>query len=149
MAYKLNFAYPTGGMPFIWNVSQHVGCRSENPNQATDVELVQFFLRETIKVRDLGAKAASGAFTPSFELDGKYTSALGFWIFYSQLGGAAAATIDGIVSPAKGTSYGTGAWAIAKMNYHYKKIFPNEWANLANDMRLSAALRAQLAKSTP
>lgn len=149
MAYKLNFAYPIEGMPFIWNVSQHVGCKVNNPNQATDVELVQFFLKEHIKSGVLGAKASRGAFEPKFAVDGKYTAAVGFWIFCSQLGGSESAVVDGIVSPAKGGTYGSGVWAIAKMNYHYKKMFPAEWANLANDTRLSAALRAQLAKSTP
>ncbi len=149
MAYKLNFAYPIDGMPFIWNVSQHVGCKSGNPNYATDVELVQFFLREQIKAGLLGTQATQGAFAPQFAVDGKYTAAVGFWIFYSQLGGKESAVVDGIVSPAKGTNYGAGAWAIAKMNFNYKKMFPAEWANLACDTRLSAALRAQLATSTP
>ena len=149
MAYKLNFPYPMDGMPFLWNVSQHVGCKSDNPNRPADVELVQFFLSELIKVRDLGSKANAGAFSPGFSVDGKFTSALGFWIFFSECGGSGSATIDGIVSPAKGVSYGTGAFAIAKLNYHYKKLFPMEWANLASDMRLSAALRAELSSTTP
>lgn len=150
MAYKLIFPTPIDGLPFIWNISAHVGCKSTNPNYSTDVELIQFFLREQLKSGALGSKANTGSRLPDLPVDGKFTSVTGFWIFYTQLGGLDSATVDGVVSPARGgTSYGGGAFAIAKMNFNFKKAFPDAWQNLDKDPRLSPALRAQLTRTTP
>ena len=57
--------------------------------------------------------------------------------------------VDGIVSPARGVDYGKGMWAIAKMNMHFKELFPDAWEKLDSDTRLTTALRAELSRTTP
>jgi hypothetical protein len=44
--------------------------------------------------------------------------------------------------------YGGAPWAISKMNFNYRKIFPNAWENLNTDPRLSPTLRAELSVTT-
>ncbi len=149
MAYKLAVGYNKEKLPFIWNVSKHVGCKVENPNQATDVELVQFFLRELVNNNILGTKAHAGVRLPAIQVNGRMDAITGFWIFFVEQGGDPNAVHDGIVSPAKGVDYGNGYWAIAKMNIHFQKHFPDAWLNLDNDPRLSMALRTELKRSKP
>jgi hypothetical protein len=149
MAFKLKLPFEQQGMSFLWNVSKHVGPHVSNPNLATDVELVQFFLSELVKAGALGAKAQSGAKAPPVRVTGRFDAVTGFWIFYAQKGGAETALVDGIVSPARGVDYGAGMWAIAKMNLNFKGLFPDAWESLDSDTRLSTALRAELARTTP
>lgn len=149
MAYQLKFSYPQNGLPFLWNISAHVGCSASCPNKPTDVELVQFFLSELIGAGVIGTQANAATRLPKIAVNGKYDAITGFWLFYSETGGSSTAVVDGIASPAKGVVYGTGAWAIAKMNHAYKQMFPTLWENLKNDVRLSAALRMELAKNVP
>jgi hypothetical protein len=148
MAYKLVLPGSPDGLPFIWNISQHVGCY-QCPNLPTDVELVQFMLKGLVDAGQLGHEGVTGLRTPPLATGGSFNAVLGFWIFYLQTGGKSSATVDGIMSPAKGTSYGGGVWAITKLNHVYKECFPAQWANLSADVRLSPPLRAQLQKTTP
>jgi|RhiMetdeSRZDD1v2_1073273.scaffolds.fasta_scaffold1006854_1 hypothetical protein len=150
MAYKLVFPAPQNGMPFIWNVSAHVGWGVEHPNRPTDVELVQFLLSELTKKGVVGRTANGAAKSPPIQVNGRFDPVIGFWIWFAQDSPSLKTeTIDGIVSPAKGMSYGGGKWLIAKLNFSYKQHFPNDWQNLNSDTRLSSALRADLSKTTP
>lgn len=147
MAFKLVFSVPDNTMPFIWNVSQHVGPLHENPNRRTDVELVQFFLKELVESGHLGKTANAAVKQPPIRVNGVMDAVTGFWICFAQRG---AQTADGVVSPAKGMMYSqVSAWSISKMNFVYRKQFGDKWQNLDNDQRLSSALRAELKKTTP
>ncbi|MEP7364824.1 MAG: hypothetical protein ABI972_16335 [Acidobacteriota bacterium] len=150
MAFKMAVGWNKEKLPFIWNVSKHVGCKAENPNAATDVELVQFFLSEMVKSGELGRLAHGGVRTPPLRVTGMMDAVTAFWIFYVELGGDPAATHDGVVSPARGgIDYGVGYWAIAKMNIHFRRVFPEVWLNLDNDPRLTMALRTELKRTSP
>jgi hypothetical protein len=144
MAYKLTFA-PYKGLSFIWNVSQHVGWKKTCPNRPTDVELCQFLFKQLHERGIIGAAVVGSAQPPT--VTGVFDSALGFWIYLEQ--DVPGATADGVISPAKGVSYGSNVWLIAWLNYQYFKAFPAEHANLDKDSRLSMGLRAELAKTTP
>lgn len=142
MAYKLVTNNPA--LPFIWNVSSHVGHLDTCQNRRTDVELLQFMLSEMFHQFP---HTNGAAMEPQVRPNGKYDAALGFWIFRAQDQNQ---NRDGIVSPAKGTHFAAGhGWVIAKINYHFKNTFPDRWANLDSDPRLSPALRAELKRTNP
>ncbi len=145
MAYKLVFPYPQRGLSFIWNVSQHVGSKKTCPNRPTDVELSQFFFQELFKAGIIGGDVPGGAKPPA--VNGSFDATLGFWIFLEQ--DSPGAVKDGVMSPAKGFSYGSNVWLIVWLNYHYMKNFPDSFANLDKDPRLSMTLRSELSKTTP
>ena len=147
MAYKL--LIPGGGndLPFVWNVSQHVGCAKTCPNRKTDVELCQFLFRELAVNGHIGDSLTSGALRPMIQVTGTFDPTLGFWIYLEQ--DAPGVKSDGIISPAKGLAYGSAMWLISWLNYQYKKAFPEAYMSLDKDVRLSPALRAELAKTWP
>ena len=150
MAYKLMLAGSPFGMPFIWNVSKHVGPAKAHPNQATDVELVQILLAESIKRGWPDEAASSGVGAPPVTVDGKFNSVLGFWIFYAQrYDGPSSATVDGVVSPAHGMMYGGAPWVIAKLNNFLRFKDFNTWSKLDSDTRLSMELRSELKTTSP
>lgn len=144
MAYKLSFA-PQNGLSFIWNVSQHVGWKKTCPNRPTDVELCQFLLKELVEKGIIGSTVIGSAKAP--QVNGVFDSTLGFWIYLEQ--DTPGATADGVISPAKGISYGANVWLITWLNNQYRKAFPQSYETLHLDSRLSMGLRAELSKSTP
>lgn len=137
MAFKMRFPSQQYGLTYIYNVTHHVGCNADKcPNQADDVALVQFFLKETMpKVAPLNSQWGLPKVT------GQFDAVTGFWIYHSQNGKPG---MDGIVSPAKGVVYGADAWLIAKLNYHFKMHFPERFDRLAEERELPLTLRASL-----
>jgi len=151
MAYKLILSQSNPvRMPFIWNVSTHVGPAKRHPNRATDVELVQFLLAESLKRGWPDEPSTSGAAVPPVTVDGRFNAVLGFWIFYSQQCSATpAASVDGVVSPAHGVMYGGGAWVIVRLNNYLWAADTTFWSKLDNDPRLSPGLRSELKRTAP
>jgi hypothetical protein len=147
MAYKLVLPYPQKGMTFLWNVSQHVGALKTCPNRTTDVELCQFFFKELVDGGFIGSTIVGSAKAPIIQVNGVFDSVLGFWIYLEQ--DVPGAVKDGIISPAKGVSYGTSMWLISWLNGTYRKHFPDAFANLDKDIRLSPGLRADLVRTQP
>jgi hypothetical protein len=147
MAYKL--MTPQGGkdLPFVWNVSSHVGCAKTCANRHTDVELCQFFFRELATHGYIVETLTGTALRPMVQVTGTFDPVLGFWIYLQQ--DAPGVVSDGIVSPAKGIAYGSAMWLITWLNYQYRKAFPEAYQTLDKDVRLSPALRAELAKTWP
>ena len=147
MAYKLMLPGQPDGLPFLWNVSQHVGRLKNHPNRPTDVELVQFLVVENLNRGLLGFNGSPGSKAPPLAVDGRFTAILGFWIFYCELD---MQSVDGVVSPAHGMVYGPrGAWAISKLNYWLSHADFALWSGLDDNPRLSPALRAELKRTAP
>ncbi len=146
MAYKFMLKQPFEGMTFLWNVSDKVGCKTECPNRATDVELVKFLVRESLK--SPFHRLSASCKTPAIMMNGSFDAVLGFWIYaYEDFPGA---TSDGIVSPARGASYSAGElWLITYLNGTVHKTAPDLWAGLDKNQQISQALRTELQKTTP
>jgi hypothetical protein len=152
MAYKLMLPGTPDGMPFLWNVSQHVGRLKKHPNLPTDVELVQFLIVENVNRGLLGFNGTSGSKAPPLSVDGRFSAILGFWIFYCECSASPTSPqqVDGVVSPAHGTSYRAGAqWAIARLNKWLRDADYGFWSSLDGDSRLSAGLRFELKRTAP
>ncbi|MCW5965088.1 MAG: hypothetical protein KIT83_13700 [Bryobacterales bacterium] len=137
MAFKMNFRSTQHGLSYIYNVSRHVGADVDRcPNLHDDVALVQFLFKEVMpKIAPVNSQWGLPKVT------GQFDAVTGFWIYQSQ---RAAQTRDGVVSPAKGVSYGVDAWLIAKLNYQFKQQFPQRFERLADDLELPLSLRASL-----
>lgn len=142
MACKLRINPPSQGLNFIYNVSSHVGDARTCPNLKDDVQLVQFLLREVVpKLDPTGGRKIQELPRPS----GQFDVLTGFWIYNMQSSNEDIVTVDGIVSPAKGVSYGSKAWLIAGLNFKYKQFFPDRFEKLHLHPELSPTLRASLA----
>lgn len=132
------------GMKFIYNVSKHVGPMKSNPNDADDVQLVQFLIREVRKSNPSSVTLA-GLAVPT--LSGLFDAVTGFWIYqsqsnYLQRGGV---TIDGIVSPARGELYHPGCpWVIIHLNFFLHKQAPAVFDALPDNAELRPTLRTSL-----
>lgn len=137
MAFKMNIRSTQFGLSYIYNVSRHVGADVDRcANLHDDVALVQFLFKEVMpKVAPVNSQWGLPKVT------GQFDAATGFWIYHAQSGGS---TRDGIVSPAKGVTYGVDAWMISKLNYQFKQHFPQRFERLADDPELPMSLRASL-----
>ena len=144
MASKLLLNRPVDGMTFIWNVSEHVGDNVSCPNQPTDVDLVKILLGETIRA---GAPSwVNRSLRVAFQVNGQMDVSLAYWIraFNDQQGSALSARQAGIISPARGASYGGDYWTIFKLNVLLKRTAPNVWQDIPNHRSSNAALRSEL-----
>lgn len=138
MAYKMAFRSQQYGLTYIYNVTKHVGWDPDKcPNLPDDVALVQFFLRELMP--KMGPRTAAVCGLPA--VTSRFDAGTGFWIYHLQQGTTG---MDGIISPAKGVLYGGDAWLISKLNYHFKKHFPQRFDRLADEPDLPLTLRATL-----
>ena len=127
-------------LPFIYNVSQHVG--PGKANLGDDCELIRFFLAEILKKPGPDRRVNGPAPTMGRDFD----LITGFWLFEYQflMHEKGQATIDGVASPAHGVtiSYPTGKfWLIGALNYSYKHDYPDNFPKLHEDSRLSMTLR--------
>lgn len=142
MACKLKFSHPNQGMSFIYNVSSHVGDSRTCPNLPDDVQLIQFLIRELIPKLD----ASGGRKIRELpRLTGQFDALTGFWIYNIQSSNEDVVKVDGVISPAKGVTYGAKAWTIAGLNYKYKQFYPDKYDKLHLHPELSPTLRASLA----
>lgn len=141
----------------FYNVTDAVG--PYQPNQRTDVMLVQFFLKEIGDFWGLLGPAPNGMAVSGFDLkilkplqvNGTADQNLYQWIKWfqsmSSFGGTTAAQ-DGIVTPATSTSH-KGArsrvsYSIVKMNNAFRSFFSHRWENLASDGKVPSELGAAL-----
>ena len=145
MAFKLLTPGGRGGkMPFVWNVSKHVGCDPSCPNLPTDVELVNFLLHFHEKIGSAPAAAAKMA-QSGVTINGTFDVATGFWIYYLQSRGKApGCKTDGIISPARGADE---LWLISYLNGEVMKNNPALYQNLDKHHGLSPQLRAELSQA--
>lgn len=132
-------------LPFIWNVSAKVGPNADNPNGPTDVELLKLLLVTALggpRVSQFGIKGKSVPVTREPVFD----TTLGFWVFrFQQLGKHS--TMDGIASPARGTTYAQGTpWVIFTFNEFAREADPELWEGLPRNSSVSGALRAELTR---
>jgi hypothetical protein len=143
MAAKL--VLKSGKLPHIWNVSARVGPGSDEPNNATDVELLN-----TLVVIALGHPAIK-----RFGINGKmiqtnrttvFDPILGFWIFrFQQIGKHPAS--DGVASAARGVSFAPGQpWVIVTINEFAREADTSLWTTLNQNTNISAGLRAELSR---
>ncbi|WNJ92093.1 hypothetical protein [Bosea sp. 685] len=134
-----------GTLPFIWNVTNRVGPNFNEPNLQTDVELLNtlcvMFQRHP-KVKQFGIKGKS----LPISREGIFDTTLAFWIFRMQQIDKQAAS-DGVVSPARGTSFAPSQpWTIVTFNRYAREAEPEMWANLNRNPFISAALRTELSR---
>jgi hypothetical protein len=134
-----------GKLPHVWNVSSRVGPGSNEPNSATDVELLNVLVAMALDhpgVKQFGIKGQlirpnhSSVFDPI----------LGFWLFRFQQIGRHQAT-DGVASPARGMHFAPGhEWVVVTLNEYAHEANPELWAVLNRNNTLSAGLRAELSR---
>jgi hypothetical protein len=144
MASKLQLSSPVSGMNFIWNVSQHVGDNVSCPNQPTDVNLVKILIAETIRPNP--PSWINRSIRIPFTVNGQMDIALAYWIraFNDQQGSALSPRQAGIISPARGASYGRGYWTIVILNSLLKQVAPSVWQDIPNHRSASPQLRSEL-----
>ena len=144
MAAKLILARG-GKLPHIWNVSQRVGPGSDEPNLATDVELLNALVAIALGHPSVRNFAIKGTLIPPTG-GTVFDPILGFWIFrFQQIGKHAAS--DGVASPARGTLFAPGQpWVIVTINELAQEADRVLWAGLNLNMTLSAVLRAELSR---
>jgi hypothetical protein len=134
-------------LSFIYNVSEHVGppfisgaVRSSSPllkvkNSFDDVQLVQFFLNAVGDPKVAATPTATGIFDVQ----------TGFWIYHQQ--NLFGMSVDGVVSPAKGITFGGGAgfYLIGKLNSQFQLQFGQAaFEDIPNRPELGSSLRASL-----
>jgi hypothetical protein len=112
---------PYNGLTSIVNVVDHVGPGAAN--KPDDVRVIQRLLQLCAQ----RAAAATGVSVP--QITGRFDGVTGFWIYHAQAY-YKRPTIDGVVSPARGSHYGPGGgvWTIVTLNEYAKKNSPNEYA---------------------
>jgi hypothetical protein len=132
-------------MTYIYNVDGHVGPYRSNENFPDDVELVQFFLREYLK-KDPSGRIAQNVFRTLPTLSRQMDVVTAYWIIRWQDTHTDTYTVDGIVSPARGVTYGgLKIWQICSFNLLYKQIFGEEaFARIPINSELSLSLRKAL-----
>ena len=113
------------GQSSIINVLQHVG--PNQPNYLDDVKVVQ----ELIQLVAKGSEGVAAIGVPN--VTGRFDACTGFWIYHAQYvhkkRGHSHQVIDGIVSPAHGTTYAPGAtWTIMAFNSLAWKADPRGYA---------------------
>ena len=143
MASKLQLG-PSSPIPFIWNVSHHVGDSVSCQNQPTDVDLVKLLIAETIRGNRLSW--VNRALRVPFQIDGQMDLALAYWIraFNDEIGARLSPRQAGIISPARGASYGGDLWTIVKLNGLLREVAPGVWQDLPNHRNASPQLRREL-----
>ena len=144
MASKLQLSTPVDGMDFIWNVSEQVGDNISCQNQPTDVNLVKILIAETIRPNP--PSWVNRSLRIPFRVNGVMDIALAYWIraFSDRQGSALSSQQAGIISPARGASYGRDYWTIVKLNSLLKHVAPNVWQDIPNHPNASAQLRLEL-----
>jgi hypothetical protein len=147
MAYKMKLTVPFQGMPYIWNISAHVGVNTDkSKNMATDVELVQRLLIERYKVSPSKATRAAGIGSIS-SATGTMDNITAFEIYWA---GAESQQLKDaeVISPAHGgrVVYGAGMWTIGYLNYKLFKHARQVWENLP--ALCASALRTELTTKT-
>ena len=113
------------GQSSIINVLAHVG--PNQPNNPDDVKVVQQLIQLVAK----GSEGVAAIGVPN--VTGRFDASTGFWIYHAQYvhkkRGHTHQIIDGIVSPAHGTTYASGAtWTIMAFNVLAWKADPRGYA---------------------
>jgi hypothetical protein len=144
VAAKLQLRSPVLGMSFIWNVSHHVGDNISCENLATDVELVKILMAETMRPHP--PQWVNPLLRIPFVINGQMDIAVAYWIrvFNDRQESALSYLEAGIISPARGVSFGKDCWTIFKLNNLLKQLAPNIWQDLPNYHAASSQLRSEL-----
>jgi hypothetical protein len=146
MAHRLLLPSRPGGMPFMWNVSAHVGELASCPNRPTDVELVKQLLAMLRTFVTAKVPRAPGVAHAPMAINGQFDITLAYWIYSTQAHGGQGTVVDGIVSPAK--AFGDpGTWLLCRWNQALFQANRMAWEALPQQPQLSAALRGELAKT--
>jgi hypothetical protein len=133
-------------MQFIWNVSEHVGDHTSCANRPTDVDLVKILIGEAITARR--PTWLHQSLRMHFLVNGTMDVQTAYWIrvFNADHDPRLPQTRDGIISPARGSSYASQSdtWTIFKLNWAVRQANATLWANLPNHPQAKPALRAEL-----
>lgn len=110
MAYRLTL-HRGAQLPFIWNVSKHVGDRIDSLNRPTDVNLLKFMFSALLSSGVV--PAPPGLLVPMAQ-DGRFDLALAYRIYRYQFG--MHHKCDGVVSPADAKGDVLNTWLIGRLN---------------------------------
>lgn len=153
MAHKLTLQN-SPNMPFIWNITQHVGDAPSCQNLPNDVLLTKILIGEWLRVAQPNINAAC---REPFEVSAGMNIRVAYWIravneAHTTAGTGAAASMGwaakGILSPARGASFGNGnQWTIFRLNMALFERARPVWDNLPNHPNCSGALAQELANT--
>lgn len=134
------------GLPTFFNVDGVVGAAPAH-NLREDVLLVQFFFSVIAKnVTDPAAKAVLGAVKVTGMIDAPTIAAI-VDIQTRHKKNNPGAIVDGRVSPAKaGYSYGTGHWAITRLNDNVQAKQLDQWPRIDKIPGCPAELKAMVVR---
>jgi len=139
MAFRMNFAAPVYGMPYMWNISGSVGTESSEANRPTDVRLVKLLTTLALALPGAAAKCVPGCrVVPT--INDMMDQAQGFWIYFSQVEGKW--PTDGKVSVAP--KFASDAYYIVRMNLTLFHNARAQWEAVPDHPQCGAALRAEL-----
>ena len=135
----------SAALPHIWNVSARVGPGFDEPNNATDVELLNALLGMALRHPSIARFGIKGE-SPIPSRGPNFDPVLGFWIFrFQQLERHPSG--DGVASPARGTNFAPGTpWVIVSFNRLAKESDPQTWATLNLNPNITQQLRAELSR---
>jgi hypothetical protein len=137
-------------LPYIWNVSRHVGPHFRCPNNPTDVELTKSLMSKAIKHQNW--TKLTGRIPNRIVVNGSFDAIIGFYIYLLQEGQTfKTVVVDGVVSPAPSHStgiYGGAAWLIVILNAMSRDVDEKYWQTLPTNPGLSHSLRNELLNNT-
>jgi len=142
MAHRLMLPNKPLGLPFLWNIDQHVGDQTRE-NQATDVELVKLLIRSAL---EFGRGGGTDGFenNPRLVVNGEFDQTLAFWVYRLQFTFRIVPK-DGMFSPVRRTAAGTPG--LMQLNHVMRQRNALFWADLASAPGISGALRTELQRS--
>ena len=134
-----------GKLPHIWNVSNRVGPGSDEPNAATDVELLNTLVAIALRHPGVQRFGIKGQMITT-NRTGVFDPILGFWLFRFQQIGRHPAT-DGVASPARGVNFAPGQpWVIVTINELAREADQGVWETLHLNPHVGQALRTELSR---
>ena len=134
-------------LPLFFNVDEGVGKR--RPNRTEDVLLVQFLIKAVIQKVPQGADVTMIERMSKVPVNGLCDDATIDGILAVQEAlkkRNPGVVVDGVISRARGYSYGAAKWTIVWLNQGLRNDFPNIWPRLQDIRICPPALKSKLAK---
>ncbi|MBL8348554.1 MAG: hypothetical protein JNN03_24215 [Rubrivivax sp.] len=143
MAHRLLLPNKPLGLPYLWNIDQHVGDQTRE-NRATDVELVKLLIKSALEFGRGGGEGDGYEDNPPLVLNGNFDQTLAFWVYRLQFTFRIEPK-DGVISPVRRPSAGMAM--LLQLNHQMRLRNGLFWADLASAPGISPGLRADLRRS--